>query len=162
MVNWNICWRTMHDLDPTVKSYKPSETLLEKSKFSFASGCQPWIDSWLGVGSSCPLPPLNARALWHQLCRYCVCCQHLCEFILHHFCCIWRTLFPWCSPSTLSVTFISPPLPHSSLSPTVMGSMKTSYLEVSVLRSLTLHILSSYSQSSVLVSICWKRKFLWW
>lgn len=74
VINWNIYYRTMHDLDLALKSYIPSETLMEKSyipsqtllektKFSFASRCQSWIDSWLGMWACLCFPPSMVE-LW--------------------------------------------------------------------------------------------------
>ena len=60
------------------------------------------------------------------------------------FCCVWKTLFPWCHPPLLALTTFPPPLLHSSLSPRGWGGggiKKTLRTECS--QSVTLCILSS-------------------
>lgn len=70
------CWALGLPLSVVIK---PSETPLEKTKFSFVSGCQLEITFWLGMGACSP--PLSAGTLSGlSLCRPWAYCHNLYEF----------------------------------------------------------------------------------
>jgi len=104
-----------------------SETLLEKSKFSFPSGYQSETTSWLGNHLNLSIPPGT------DLCRACACC-----FGLYEFMCV---LVLMCLEgfisvvSSISLALFLPPLPLGSLCPEGRDLMETFCLELSILRA---------------------------
>lgn len=58
-----------------------TETLMETSKFSFASHCQLEIASCLGVGDQAHFPLRTGILHGLNLCSPCPCCHRLCESI---------------------------------------------------------------------------------
>lgn len=58
----------------------PSETPLEKGKFSFASSYQPGVASGLGCGPVSTLLSTEGFPSGPDLCRPCMCCHNFCEF----------------------------------------------------------------------------------
>lgn len=115
-----------------------NETPLEKIKFSFVSGGQPETASRLGTGTCATF----SSQFWDLTCAD-LCCRHsLCEFIgvPALFYLEGLGFLVLSTPLALRL-FLSPLLP-SSLSPEGRDSMETRHLGLSILRSLTLYILS--------------------
>lgn len=94
-----LCWHLLQ-----VWGLPFSETLLEKTSFSFANGYQSEITSDLGWGlCSLPLSVLGPSGL--DLCRRCVCCHSLYELI--------RTLVLLCSEGFVSLVSAMPTDSHN-------------------------------------------------
>lgn len=76
-------------------------------------------------GSLCPLLTLSTGSP-SGLSQYrsCVCCHSFCELI----CCVWKTLLPWCSPSSWALLVFLHPLSRGSLSPWGGDSIETYHL----------------------------------
>lgn len=91
------------------------------------------------------LPPFNGRTVTWTCAGPVHVANIFVSSYVRHSCHVWRILFPWCLPSPVAFTVISWPLPYNSLSPEVRGFLKTSYLEVSMPKSLTVHIVSCCS-----------------
>ena len=74
-------------------------------------------------------------------CRPCACCLSLCEIKRTSIILTRRVLFSWCLPSPLILhSFFSPPLSQGSLSCEGRDLMETSFLGLTILRSLILYI----------------------
>lgn len=115
-IEFVLCWPTTPGHGPALRcSNLHTETPLEKTNFSFASGCQLQIASWLGVEigfnlsqAVCTLPDFVSS---------CVCRS----------CCGWKAFFldvfqPLCLLKSLCLLF-----PLRSPSPEGIGLMKTSH-----------------------------------
>lgn len=72
----------------------------------------------------------------------------------------WKSLFSWCLLYPLPPTIFQSPLPKSALNTEGMNLMDTSYLGLSIWKSLTLHII--WLCVSVFVPIYCRRKHVWW
>lgn len=135
--------------------YIPTQTPLEKTNLSFASGCHLEAVSWfLEVGGVCSCPGLDAGSLsaWS-----CVDPPHAAmvsmSSYMYQSCCIWK--FPWCHLSPLALLIFPLPLLHSSLSLEERGLMKSSHLGLRVPRTVTLHVVQLWV--SAFVPICCRR-----
>lgn len=110
--------------------YIPTQTPLEKTTLSFASGCHLEVVSWLVrgvcVGGVCSRPSLGAGTLFAWPC---VDPPHAASVSMHSYmywpCCIWK--FPWCHLSPLALIIFPLSLLHSSLSLEERGLMKSSH-----------------------------------
>ena len=105
----------------------PSETPLEKTKFSFVSNCQLEMASGLGMGALVNLP---LSALGHHLTWTCAGCVHaatVSEFTQASVL-LYVKDFLWYQPSPLALTLILLSLLIGSLSPEGRDLMVTSRL----------------------------------
>jgi len=117
-----------------------SESLIEKTNFSFPNSCQLETASELMVEARVQFPSQSWDPILLDRCRPCACCHGLCKFI----CASVLLCLSWVSSSLLVLRIFLSPLLHNSLSPEERGLMKTFYLGLTVPISLTVCTLSSY------------------
>lgn len=90
-----LCWPSTADMTPTLKCGQYTQwDLLEKTKFSFANGCQLGTASSLASGSPCPFPLWILRPIWHEPLQV----QHMLP---------QKILFPYSHPTHLALTNLS-------------------------------------------------------
>lgn len=117
---WDLSWSVVNI---------SSGTPLETTNFSYVSGYQLQIASWLGVGVQVyfSLLVLGTLSLAWTLCVTCVCSYCLCEFLCASvLLCLEDTVF-LSQSSLLSLTVFLPPLPWAMRE----GLMMTSHLRPS-------------------------------
>ena len=93
-----------HVVYPYVWLILPSETLLEKTKFPFASMYRFQITPWLWWT---PVSLSHAQlwdTIWLGLVQPCSRSHGLCKCTCVQSCCAWKTLFPWYHPSSLALS----------------------------------------------------------
>lgn len=111
-----------------------SESLLEKTNFSFASVCQLKRASELGMGVSSTSPLSSRTPMGPDLCRSCACCHSLLEF-LHMSTLLCLGGFVCLVPFIPSGAYnLSTPFPQGSLSPEKRDLMETAHLGLSAFR----------------------------
>lgn len=123
-----------------------SEIPLVKFFFLFASCSQLETVSCLGLGWELmsTSPPQCGNPIWPEPVHGTTVPS---GSYVSQSCCVWKTCFSWCLPSSLPLTIFLPSFPDSPLNPERRGLVNTYHLGRSVPEFLTLCTLSSFGSS---------------
>ena len=147
------CWESNSVSTMKYSYYTQCASIREPWFFSFASGYQLQIASWLELGF-CVYFSFSVLGIY--LAWTCASFGHIVTVSVSVYkpCCVWKTRFLWNYPSLLAHTVLLPSPPCSSLTPKGRTSlMKTFHVGLSAPKSLSLCTLCSFE------SLCYSLPF---